>query len=366
VIPVSAPSFVGNEKSYVDNCLSKGWISQGEWVKQFEANFATYCGTKHAVSCSSGTAALHLMLLGLNLGRQDAVLIPALTYVATANAVEYCGATPVFCDISTTSWTLDPRHVRKMAIEARGRGLNVRAIIAVHLFGTPADMEGLRVVADEFNAVLLEDAAQAHGARVNGIRVGAVGDAAAFSFYANKIITTGEGGMVTTNDDDLAARMRLYRGQGQSEQRFVHEVIGYNYRMTDMAAAVGSAQLEQIERFIGQRSVLANHYRYLFALKGLNIGTQSLSRVTDRAVDWLMSVQIPEESLNILTAQHLKSKGIETRPFFVPLPYLPPYAHHYCPRVTQKIAERGLSLPLHYGMTEEEVEFVVNTLEEVL
>ncbi|MGB8511125.1 MAG: DegT/DnrJ/EryC1/StrS family aminotransferase, partial [Pyrinomonadaceae bacterium] len=223
-IPVAAPVLAGREKEYVADCMESGWISSsGKYVELFEAAFAKFCGVRHAVACCNGTVALHLALVALGVAPNDEVIVPTLTFVATANAVTYCGARPVFVDSEPETWNLDPAQV-EAKITSRTKG-----IIAVHLYGQPAEMDALRAVARRHGLFLLEDAAEAHGALYKGRPAGSLGDVAAFSFYGNKIIATGEGGMVTTDDDALAARVRLLRGQGMdTERRYWFPVVGYN------------------------------------------------------------------------------------------------------------------------------------------
>ena len=256
-IPVAAPALDGNEKAYVLDCLESTWISStGKYLDRFEADFAEFCGVRHAVACSNGTTALHLALVALGVGPGDEVIVPTLTFVATANTVTYCGARPVFVDIDAETWYIDPAAI-EAKITPRTKG-----IIAVHLFGHPADMKAIGTVASRHGLWVMEDAAQAHGAEIGGRRTGSLGDIATFSFFGNKIITTGEGGMVTTSDDDLAKRMRLLRTHGMDpDRRYWHPVIGYNYRMTNVTAAIGVAQLERVQWQLARRQELAGWYR---------------------------------------------------------------------------------------------------------
>ncbi|HEX5576551.1 MAG TPA: DegT/DnrJ/EryC1/StrS aminotransferase family protein, partial [Gemmatimonadales bacterium] len=229
-IPVAAPMLVGNEKAYVLDCLDSSWISSaGQYVSRFEAAFADFCGVKHAVACCNGTAALHVALSALGVGPGDEVIVPTLTFVATANAVIQCGARPVFVDSEPETWNIDPALI-EAKITPRTKG-----IIVVHLYGHPAEMESIVSTARRHGLFVVEDAAEAHGAEHNGRRVGSLGDVGIFSFFGNKIITTGEGGMVTTSDDTLAARVRQLKAQGiDPNRRYWYPVIGYNYRMTNV------------------------------------------------------------------------------------------------------------------------------------
>ena len=238
-IPVAAPSLEGNEKKYVMDCLESTWISStGEYVDRFEGAFAEFCGVKHAVSCSNGTTALHLTLLALGVGPGDEVIVPTLTFVATANSVVYCGGRPVFVDVQADTWNIDPALI-EAKITSRTKG-----IIVVHLFGLSVDMDPVLSLARRRGLFVIEDAAQAHGAEYKKKRVGSLADVATFSFFGNKIITTGEGGMVVTDDASIANKVELLKNHGMDpNRRYWHPIIGYNYRMTNVAAAIGLAQI---------------------------------------------------------------------------------------------------------------------------
>ena len=241
-IPVAEPLLDGRETEYVLECLQTNWISsQGKFITQFESAFAEYCGVRHAIAVNNGTAALHLCLLALGVKAGDEVIVPSLTYVATANAVRYCNATPVFVDNDLRTFNIDANEIAAKITPS------TKAIIPVHLYGHPADMDPILEIADKHRLFVVEDAAEAVGARYKDSRAGGIGTCAAFSFFGNKIITTGEGGMVTTNDEAIAARLRMLKGQGMDpDRRYWFPIIGYNYRMTNIAAAIGLAQLEQM------------------------------------------------------------------------------------------------------------------------
>jgi len=262
-ISVAQPKMAGNERNYVMDCFDTNWISSnGKYIAAFEESFAKFCNVKHAVAANNGTTALHLALVALDLKPGDEVIIPTVTYIATANAVRYCGATPVLVDVCADTMNIDPNDIeRKITSKTRG-------VIPVHLYGHPADMEAINQIAQKHGLWVVEDAAEAHGAQVLGQRVGSLGTCATFSFFGNKIITTGEGGMITTNDDDLAAKLRLYRGQGMDPtRRYWFPVIGYNYRMTNIQAAIGLAQMEGVDKALTDRETLAGWYND--ALAGL-------------------------------------------------------------------------------------------------
>ena len=245
-ISVACPVLNGRETEYVMECMRTSWISSvGRFVTEFERGFADFCGVRHAVATNNGTTALHLALVAIGIKPDDEVIVPSLTYIASANAVKYCGATPVFVDNDPVTFNIDPAAVEAAITE------RTKAIIPVHLYGHMADMDVLIEIATKHDLLIVEDAAEAVGARYKGRRAGSLGTCATFSFFGNKILTTGEGGMVTTNDGELAERLKLLRGQGMDPQRrYWFPEIGYNYRMTNLAAAIGLGQLENIEHHL--------------------------------------------------------------------------------------------------------------------
>ncbi|HEX8734986.1 MAG TPA: DegT/DnrJ/EryC1/StrS family aminotransferase [Pyrinomonadaceae bacterium] len=360
-IPVAAPALNGNEKKYVDDCMESGWISSaGKYIELFEAGFAEFCGAAHAVACCNGTIALHLALVALGVRQGDEVIVPTLTFVATANAVTYCGASPVFVDSEPETWNLDPRQV-EAKITPRTKG-----IIAVHLYGHPAKMSELKEIARRHNLFLLEDAAEAHGAIYKGQTVGSIGDAAAFSFYANKIITTGEGGMFVTGDDALAERARLLRGQGMdSTRRYWFPIVGYNYRMMNLPAAIGLAQLEKIDEQLAARSRIAASYRK--NLQGIEGLTWQNEMLWARHVYWMFNVILEpnvwaarDEVMKILGEQ-----GIETRPVFYPAHTFPPYAESASGEefpIAERLSRNGISLPTWAGLKSEDIDYICDCL----
>ncbi len=357
-IPVAEPVLAGNEKKYVEECLDSGWISgSGTYVEAFENSFAEFCGVEHAVSIVNGTAALHVALLALGIGEGDEVIVPDLTFIASANAVTYCGAQPVFADVDAATWTLDPQDA------AAKISTRTKAIMPVHLYGHPADMTPIIELAKAHGLRVIEDAAEAHGAEYKGQRVGSLGDIAAFSFFGNKVITTGEGGMITTNDEELAKKARLLKGQGMNPERRYHfPIVGYNYRMTNIQAAIGVAQMERIDWFIERRREVATWYDV--ALKNLPV-TKMTEASWAKSVYWLYSICVSEEIHRDLLMAQLLEKGIETRPFFYPTHLQPPYrrdAEHQMFPVTTKLAAQGLSLPSSARITEEEVARISDAL----
>ncbi len=362
-ISVAEPKLAGNERKYVLDCLDTNWISSnGKYISAFEEAFAAFCGTKHAIAANNGTTALHLALVALGLEAGDEVIIPTVTYIATANAVRYCGATPVLVDACADTMNIDPAQI-EARITKRTRG-----IIPVHLYGHPADMEAINAIARKHGLWVLEDAAEAHGAEVNGKRVGSLSDCATFSFFGNKIVTTGEGGAITTNDDELAAKLRLYRGQGvDPKRRYWFPVVGYNYRMTNIQAAIGLAQMETINAALEDRQVLAKMYDE--ALRPL--ASELVLPVTQpgmRHVFWMYTVFLREgdEARRDKVMRALDQAGIETRPVFYPMHVLPPYKEDNSYPVADLWTQRGLNLPTHQFMTRADVDRIADALAQAL
>ncbi|RME70122.1 MAG: DegT/DnrJ/EryC1/StrS family aminotransferase [Chloroflexi bacterium] len=357
-IPVAEPLLAGNELKYVTDCVQSGWISSlGKYVRDFEQQFAAYCGVRYGVATFNGTVALHLLMLTLNIGPGDEVIVPSLTYVATANAVRYTGATPVFVDSDPYTWNIDPQRVAE-AVTPR-----TRAIVAVHLYGHPADMDPLRAIADTHGLFLLEDAAEAHGACYKGRRVGGLGDAAIFSFYGNKIITTGEGGILVTDNQAWAERAFFLENQGRyADNPYWHPEVGYNYRMTNIQAAIGLAQLEQIDTMIARRRENAAHYnRRLAGVPGLTLPPNA-----DWAenVYWMYSVVIGDEfglPRDEVRAR-LRAAGIDTRPFFYPIHTLPMYQTGQSLPVAEDLGRRGINLPSAATLTPDQIDYICDTL----
>ncbi len=356
-IPVAAPALVGNEQEYVLDCLKSTWISaKGQYIQRFEGAFSEFCGVRWAVSCSTGTAALHLALLALGIGPGDEVILPTLTYIATANAITYCGARPVFVDSNPRTWNMDPTLL-EAAVTSRSK-----AIVVVHLYGNPVNMDSVLRTARAQGLCVIEDAAQAHGAQYRGQRVGALGDLGTFSFYGSKILTTGQGGMVVTNNEELAARVRQLRSQGMDPGRpYWFPMVGYNYQMTNIAAAIGLAQLERVEWHLARRRQIAQQYRrQLEGTPGISFQVQESWA---RNAHWLVGIVLDEQApitRDSLIVQ-LAEQGIETRPFFWPMHTLPMYegrAGGSLYPAAERLAARGLCLPSSAALTDEDVSYV--------
>ena len=362
---MSAPLLDGREKEYVLDCLDSTWISStGKYVDRFQKEFAAFCGSRHALACCNGTAALHLALMAFDLGPGDEVIVPSLTFVATANAVTYCGALPVFVDSEPVTGNMDPAKVEEL-ITPRTRG-----IVAVHLYGHPADMDALRALATRHDLFLIEDAAEAHGARYRGRPAGSLGDISIFSLYGNKIITAGEGGVVTTDRDDLAAKIALIKGQGMDvSRRYWFPVVGYNYRMTNVAAAIALAQLERVEWHLGRRYEVARGYRE--RLHDLPSLVPQGAHPWATPVPWMFTVYLAEggRARRDAVMQALADRGIETRPVFIPMHLLPPYVRAHAGRplpVCERLADTGMNLPTWAGLDEDDLDYICAALREIL
>jgi perosamine synthetase len=344
--------------------VRSGWVSSlGSFVPEFEREFAAFCGAGFGIAVCNGTAALHLALLACGVGEGDEVLVPSLTYVATANAVRYCGATPVFVDADPDIWCMRTDGLDAMLTP------RTRAIVPVHLYGHPCDMDPILELARRRGLAVIEDAAEAHGAEYRGRRVGALGAIGCFSFYGNKIITTGEGGMCVTDDPRLAERLRSLRDHAMDpRRRYWHDVIGYSYRMTNLQAALGVAQARKIAAIIERKRRLAGWYAEMLA----PLAAAGRIRLHPEApwaasVFWLYSVLVAGGREFRDEAQtRLDARGIETRPFFWPLHLLPPYARGAHMAVAEDLGARGISLPSGPGLDRSQVERVVRALEEAL
>lgn len=343
------------ETAYVMEALKSGWVSSlGRYVDAFEEQFARYCGVRHAVSVSNGTVGLHLALKVLGIGEGDEVIIPDLTFVATANAVATAGARPVMVDVTPETWCIDPGRIAA-AITPR-----TRAIIPVHLYGHPAGMLAIMALAKKHALHVIEDAAEAHGAAIDGKVTGSFGDMGVFSFYGNKIITSGEGGMITTNDAAIFQRARYLRDHAMSpDLRYWHTEVGYNYRMTNLQAALGLGQLEQIGDFIAERERLLSLYRAQLEPRGLvcnpRSGAQPVNWITCAVAKGLGRTR--RDAVMAL----MRDGGVDSRPFFFPVSALPMYGAKEAHPVSAALSEDGFNLPTFVGMTDGQVSQVCAT-----
>jgi perosamine synthetase len=364
-MPVAAPMLAGNEKQYVMDCLESTWISsRGPYIEKFEAAFADFCGAKHALTCSNGTTALHLALLALGVGPGDEVIVPTLTFVATANAVKYCSAKPILVDAEPRTWNINPDLIEEK-ITPRTKG-----IIVVHLYGHPVDMDPIMAIARRHGLFVLEDAAEAHGAMYKGRVVGSIGDMATFSFFGNKVLSTGEGGMVVTNDAELARTVHRLKEQGvDPNRRYWYPVIGYNYRMTNVAAAIGLAQVEKADWHLRRRREVAEWYRErLEPVPGLILQVEEeWAHHVYQFFTVVLSKDISATREQVIA--HMLERGVEGRPVVYPMHMLPPYVDSALNGelpVSESIALRGINLPTWAGLSREDVRYVCDSLLEAI
>lgn len=354
--PVYQPSLTGKEKQYVNECLDSTWISsKGKFIGEFEKSFAQYIGIKHATSVSNGTVALHLAMLALGIGEGDEVIVPTLTYIASVNSIAYTGATPVFVDSVESTWQMDPSDVERKITP------QTKAVLAVHLYGQSCDMEALAAICKKHNLFLIEDCAEALGTTFGDRHVGTFGDISTFSFFGNKTITTGEGGMVVTNDETLFDRSNHFKGQGLALHRqYWHDVIGYNYRMTNICAAIGLAQLEQIDTFLQRKKHIAGLYRKAFQNSPYRFHEEQAG--TNHSY-WMCSILVPSPDYREPLRNHLASLGIETRPLFYPVHTMPMYAQKFQKhKVAETLGWLGINLPSYPGLSDEDVNFIAKSV----
>jgi perosamine synthetase len=364
IIPVCEPTLGGNEAKYVQQAIETNWISSaGQFIRDFEARFAEFCGVRYGIACANGTVAMHLAMATLGLEPGDEVIIPTFTMIATANAVTYCGAKPVLVDMEPDYWQMD---VEQIAHKITPR---TRAIVPVHIYGHPTDMDPLRALAEKHGLLVIEDAAEAHGAEYKGRRTGGLGDAAGFSFYGNKIITTGEGGMVTTNNREIARLAWNLRDHAFSHERhFWHKFVGFNYRMTNLQAAVGLAQLEQLDGFVAARRDHAREYNCrLHGIPGIRTPQEASYA---KNVYWMYGIIIDEQEYGMNRddlRRVLAENGVETRTFFIPMHCQPVYWQQYKGErypVAEDLCKRGFYLPSASSLSVEEIEYVAGVIRE--
>lgn len=363
MIPVNEPHIPKNAEAYVRDCIRTGWISSaGGYIRKFEDGFASYCDVAHAITVTNGTTALHVALAALGIGKGDEVILPDLTIISCPLAVHYTGAVPVVCDVDPVTGCIDPTNIETKITK------KTKAIMVVHLYGHPADMDPILALAKKHHLFVIEDAAEAHGALYKGKKVGGLGDVGCFSFYGNKIITTGEGGMVVTNSDSIAQTVRLLKDLAHVPgKRFTHEKIGFNYRMTNMQAALGLSGLEEIGWAIAKKRRMADIYTE--GLKGVKslILPQELSYA--KSVYWMYALLLAKDCP--LTRGEFRARlleqGVDTRDFFVPIHTQPVFtamglfAHESYP-VSDDLAARGLYIPSGLTLTEKQQRDVIRRI----
>jgi perosamine synthetase len=361
-IPVCEPTLGGNELKYVTQAVETNWISSaGSFIRDFESRFAAFCGAQYGIACANGTVAMHLAMATLGLEPGDEVIIPTFTMIATANAVTYCGATPVLVDMEPDYYQMD---INQVADKITPR---TKAIVPVHIYGHPTDMDPLMELARAKGIHVIEDAAEAHGAEYKGRRCGGLGDAAGFSFYGNKIITTGEGGMVTTNNREIAKLAWNLRDHAFSHERhFWHKFVGFNYRMTNLQAAVGLAQAEQLETFVANRR--RNALEYNCRLHGIPGITTPAEAPWAKNVYWMYGIQVDAAEYGMnrdQLRQVLADHGIETRTFFIPMHCQPVYWKQFYGQrfpVAEALCKNGFYLPSASSLSLDEIEYVTSVI----
>lgn len=356
-IPISQPTITQKEIDYITDAAKSGWVSSlGDYINNFEKQFAAYCGCRYAVSTSNGTTALHLALTALGIKPGDEVIIPDLTFIATANAVKYTGAEVITVDIDEDTLCISPAAIEQ-ALSPK-----TKAIIPVHLYGHPANMAEINAIASKHNLFVVEDAAEAHGAECNGSKVGSLGHVGVFSFYGNKIITTGEGGMLTTNDENLYQRMAYLRDHAMSKtKRYWHTEVGFNYRMTNLQAALGLAQLERIEEILAKKKTIFEWYQAgLKSINGIRLNQQA---PWAKNVYWLICLEVDgySESQREALMNQLKLNNIDSRPYFYPVSDMPMYAsarQGVATPASHAVYQRGINLPSFVDISKEQVDYV--------
>jgi perosamine synthetase len=376
MIPVNEPLLSGRELDYVSECVRTGWISSaGKFIEEFEERWAAYCGRRYGIAVSNGTAALQLSVACIGLAPGDEVIIPSFTIISCALAVIYNGGVPVLVDADPSSWCMDVSRVEEKI------GPRTRAIMPVHIYGHPVDMDALGELARRYGLILIEDAAEAHGAQYltgrdtahpRWKRCGSFGALSAFSFYANKPVTTGEGGMILTDDASLAEKARSLRNLAfQSERRFYHEELGTNFRLTNLQAALGVAQVERIDEIIARKRLIGQQYTQ--RLKDIEHVSLPVEQPWARSIYWMYGLVLSEESEMEAAqlAERLKGLGIETRPFFLGMHEQPAFHKrglflHESYEVAERLARRGLYLPSGLTLTEEQQARVCEALHMVL
>jgi perosamine synthetase len=353
--PVYQPSLKGNEKKYVDDCLDSTWISsKGKYIKLFEDSFSKFTDIKNSVAVSNGTVALHLALLALGIGDEDEVIVPTFTYIASVNAIKYVNAKPVFVDSDPQTWQIDSLKIREKITK------KTKAIIAVHIYGHPCDMKQIKKIAEEFKLYIIEDCAEAIGSYYDNKHAGSFSDISTFSFFGNKTITTGEGGMVCTNNKHLEEMVIRLKGQGLATgKEYFHDIVGYNYRMTNICAAIGIAQLERITEILLEKDRIIAEYRQ--ALKNVPVNIhQEVGNVKHSY--WMFTILVASEKEKTELRAYLAENGIETRPAFHPVHTMPMYIDGNTYPVAEDLGKRGINLPSYPDLSNNDIRFITSKI----
>jgi len=365
MIYVNKPLFISNEEKYLTECIKTGWVSsEGPFVKEFEQDFSSYIGQKYGIAVSSGTAALEVALGAIGLKPGDEVIMPSFTIISCALAAVNYGAVPVFVDSEPDTWNIDVNKIEEKITE------KTRAIMPVHIYGHSCDMDPIMEIAKKYNLLIIEDAAEAHGAEYKGRKCGSFADISCFSFYANKIINTGEGGMVLTNNEEYAERARILRNLGFiKEKRFYHQELARNYRMTNLQAALGVAQTKNIDKLIEIK--IKNAQKYNEQLKDIKKLQLPIEKSYAKNVYWMYGIVLGEEIGFTAKsfAQRLVEQGIATRPFFYPLhlqPALKDFNRKGSYPIAKRIVEQGLYLPSGLGLKNNEIDIICDKIKTLL
>lgn len=355
MIPLCIPEVKGNEWKYVKDCLDTNWVSSvGSYVNKFEEDFAKYVNAKNAVVTMNGTAALQLALRTLGIGEGDEVIVSSLTFISPVNTIKYVGANPVFVDVCSDTWVMDHDKIEELITP------KTKAILPVHIYGHPVDMDKIMELAEKHNLYVIEDATESLGSLYKGKATGTIGHIGCYSFNGNKLITTGAGGMLVTNDEKLGERAKYLSTQTKTvleNGAFYHEEIGYNFRMSNLIAAMGCAQLENIDDYIDAKRQHAKLYNNILKdVKGITLPTEK-EGITN--VNWLYSIVV-EDDYYITRDEliiKLKENGVQSRPFFMAVHKMPPYREckHGDMCVTNELVEKGINLPSSVGLLDEEI-----------
>jgi len=345
--PIYKPRFFPNTQKYVNDCLDTTWISsKGSYIKKFETSFANYLSVNYATSVNNGTAALHMCLCALGIGEGDEVIVPTFTYIASVNAIKYVGAEPIFVDSDKATWNLDVTFLDSLITK------KTKAIMAVHLYGNPCHMDALRGLCDKRNIYLIEDVAEALGSSYKGQFLGTFGDVSSFSFFGNKTITTGEGGMVVSNNKEIIDKVISLKNQGASEIKYWYEEVGYNYRMTNICAAIGLSQIEQVELILKRKKELSNLYQEELKECPLDFQNEQPNGVSSY---WLVSILTKDKNVRDDLSNFLNKSGVETRPLFFPAHTMPMFNSEGSFPVAQDLSDRGLNLPSFPDLSNENI-----------
>ena len=353
--PVYQPNLNGKEKKYVNECLDSTWISsKGKFINQFEIKFSEFTGIKYSVAVSNGTVALHIALLALGIGKEDEVIVPTFTYISSVNAINYTGAKPIFVDSDPLTWQIDTKAIEQKISN------KTKAIMAVHIYGHPCEMDEIMRISYKYKLKVVEDCAEAIGTLYKGKHVGSFGDISTFSFFGNKTITTGEGGMVCTNSKELSDLVNKLKGQGLAKNReYYHDIIGYNYRMTNICAAIGCAQLERVGDILINKKRIVQ--KYIDDIKNIPLEYHQAYGNINHSY-WMFTVLVNSESDRKKLRKHLSENGIDTRPTFHPVHTMPMYNSQETFEVAEDLGKRGINLPSYPDLSDNDIKFITNKI----